>query len=143
MLAKIRDLFINCGISADEFSQIKHLVWKRNRKILNITSSIAMGMGLLFFLYVRFISKSDTWLPYLILFGGSTVIFFISIFVKLKKDVHCTFDVFLCYSQMILLCGYAITLSVQSSNYSISATSVVVFIALLPLSIDCANEGQF
>lgn len=136
MLAKIRDLFINCGISADEFSQIKHLVWKRNRKILNITSSIAMGMGLLFFLYVRFISKSDTWLPYLILFGGSTIIFFISIFVKLKKDVHRIFDVFLCYSQMILLCGYAITLSVQSSNYSIPATSVVVFIALLPLSID-------
>ena len=42
----------------------------------------------------------------------------------------------LCYAQMLLLCAYAIVLSVQKSNFDIPATSIVVFAALLPLSID-------
>ena len=136
MSNKIKNLFLNCGITGDEFSQIKRLVWKRNRRILKITSSLAMAMGLLFLLYVLLISKNGNWLPYTILFGGSLTIFLVSTFVKLKHDVHNVFDVFLCYGQMLLLCGYAITLSIQSSNYYIPATSIVVFVALLPLSID-------
>ena len=42
----------------------------------------------------------------------------------------------LCYGQMTLICVYAGILSTQLSNYAIPATSIVVFIALLPLSID-------
>ena len=136
MLTKIKNLFLNCGITGDEYRQIRPLVWKRNRRILKITSSLAMAMGGLFLLYVLLISKADTWLPYAILLGGSLIIFFVSTFVKLKKDKHNVFDVFLCYSQMLLLCGYAITLSVQSSNYYVPATSIVVFVAILPLTID-------
>ena len=136
MLTKIKNLFLHCGITGDEFQQIRPLVWKRNRRILKITSSLAMAMGLLFLLYVVLISKADTWLPYSILFGGSLTIFLVSTFVKLKNDPYNVFDVFLCYAQMLLLCGYAITLSAQSSNYYIPATSIVVFVALLPLSID-------
>ena len=136
MLTKIKNLFLNCGITGDEYSQIRRLVWKRNRRILKITSSLAMAMGLLFLLYVTLISKSGTWLPYSILFGGSLIIFLVSTFIKLKNDPYNVFDVFLCYGQMLLLCGYAITLSVQSNNYYIPATSIVVFVALLPLSID-------
>ncbi|MBQ6575673.1 MAG: HD domain-containing protein [Lachnospiraceae bacterium] len=41
-----------------------------------------------------------------------------------------------CYAQVILVCVYAGILSIQPSNYSTPATSVIVFIALLPVSID-------
>ena len=37
---------------------------------------------------------------------------------------------------MILICGYATFLSTLQANHDIPATSIVVFIALLPLSID-------
>ena len=60
MLTKIKNLFLNCGITGDEYRQIRPLVWKRNRRILKITSSLAMAMGGLFLLYVLLISKADT-----------------------------------------------------------------------------------
>lgn len=132
--SKISNFFVSCGVTKDEFLQIRHLVWKRNRRILRITSIIATVMGLLFFLYT-IITKGDTWLPYLILFIGSAVIFIFAITKIFKEDAMVP-DMVLCYAQMLLLCSYAIILSVQTSNYSIPATSVVVFVALLPLSID-------
>ena len=135
LLKKTTDLFLNCGITSEEFKQISHLVWKRNRRILKITSALAIAMGFLFFLYVTLVSKSGTWLPYVVLFSGSTVILLASIF-KPHRDKSIVFDMILCYLQMMLLCGYAITLSAQSSNSAIPATSIVVFVALLPLTID-------
>ena len=132
--SKILNFIISCGVTHDEFSKIRNLVWKRNRRILRITSAVASIMGLLFFIYT-IISKGDTWLPYLILFIGSTVVFTFS-FVKLFHDDSIVPNMLLCYAQMLLLCSYAIILSVQTSNYEIPATSIVVFVSLLPLTID-------
>ena len=132
--SKVLNFIISCGVTYDEFSKIRNLVWKRNRRILRITSAIASIMGLLFFIYT-IISKGDTWLPYLILFIGSTVVFTFS-FVKLFHEDSIVPNMLLCYAQMLLLCSYAIILSVQTSNYEIPATSIVVFVSLLPLTID-------
>ena len=132
--SKISNFFISCGVSNDEFGRIRHLVWKRNRRILRITSFIASLMGLLFFIYT-IISNGDTWLPYLILFIGSSIIFLLAI-LKLFPTDAIVLNMLLCYSQMLLLCAYAIILSVQKSNFDIPATSIVVFVSLLPLSID-------
>lgn len=132
---KIINFLISCGIAGDEYNRISHLVWKRNRKIVRITSSIATIMGFLFFLYTILIAHGDTWLPYLILFVGSAIIFILAI-VKLLPIDSAIPNMLLCYAQMLLLCGYAIVLSVQNSNFNIPATSIVVFTALLPLSID-------
>ena len=132
---KVSNFFISCGVLKEEYHQIHHLVWKRNRKIVRITSAIASLMGLLFFLYTILISKGDTWLPYLILFGGSAVIFLFAI-LKIIPEEDIIRNMLLSYGQMLLLCGYAIFLSVQKSNFDIPATSIVVFVSLLPLSID-------
>ena len=132
---KIINFLISCGIAGDEYNRISNLVWKRNRKIVRITSSIATIMGFLFFLYTILIAHGDTWLPYLILFVGSAIIFILAI-VKLIPIDSAIPNMILCYAQMLLLCGYAIVLSVQNSNFNIPATSIVVFTALLPLSID-------
>ncbi len=132
---KIINFLISCGITSDEYDRIKHLVWRRNRKIVRITSMIATIMGFLFFLYTTIIAHGDTWLPYLILCAGSALIFTLAI-VKLFPSDAIIPNMLLCYAQMLLLCGYAIVLSVQKSNYNIPATSIVVFAALLPLTID-------
>ena len=135
MANKVSNFFLSCGITNGEFSRIQHLVWKRNRRILRITSSIASVMGLLFFLYTVLITHGDTWLPYLILFIGSSIIFVLALVNLFPTDATIP-NMVLCYSQMLLLCTYAIILSVQKSNFDIPATSIVVFASLLPLSID-------
>lgn len=132
--SKIKNFVLSCGVSNDEFHKIQHLVWKRNRRILRITSTIAAVMGSLFFLYT-IITKGDTWLPYLILFIGSSLIFVFAI-IKLFKEDTIIPNMIMCYAQMLLLCSYAIILSVQTSNFEIPATSIVVFVSLLPLTID-------
>ena len=132
---KIINFLLSCGISSDEYNRIRHLSWRRNRKIVRITSIIATIMGFLFFLYTTIIAHGDTWIPYLILSIGSAIIYVLAI-VKLFPVDAVVPNIFLCYAQMLLLCGYAIVLSVQKSNYNIPATSIVVFTALLPLSID-------
>ena len=135
MANKVSRLFLSAGITNDEYRQIYRLIWKRNRKIVRITSLIAATMGLLFFLYTVFITHGDTWLPYLILFIGSTTISLLA-WLKIIPIDSIVWDCLLCYTQMLLLCSYAIILSVQPSNYNIPATSIVVFVSLLPLTID-------
>ena len=132
---KFTNFLISCGITNDEYNRIRHLVWRRNRKIVRITSLIAAVMGFLFFLYTTLIAHGDTWMPYLFLLVGSALIFVLAV-VKLFPTDAAVPNMLLCYAQMFLLCGYAIVLSVQKSNYNIPATSIVVFTALLPLSID-------
>ena len=135
MANKVTNFFVRGGVSKEEYIQIRPLMWKRNRKILKITSALASIMGLLFLLYTVFISKGDTWLPYLILFAGSTFIFFLACthFIPEKSIYR---NSFICYGQLTLLWSYSIMLSLVPSNYEIPATSVVAFIALLPLSTD-------
>lgn len=128
-----KNLLISGGLSIDEFMRINHLVWQRNKKILKITSLLSMFMGALFLIYAL-VSQSSTWLPYLILIIGSMIIYVLS--RVLEKYDSVVLSTFLCYGQLMLVCTYAGILSTQTSNHAIPATSIVVFIALLPLSID-------
>ena len=128
-----KNILISGGLSFDEFQRINHLVWQRNRLILKVTSLLSVFMGALFLVYAL-ISKSSTWLPYLILIIGSAIIYTIRYITNKIDSIVLT--TFLCYGQLMLVCAYAGVLSIQSSNYAIPATSIVVFIALLPLSID-------
>ncbi len=129
----LKNLFLSGGLSFDEFMRINHLVWQRNRKILKITSVLSMFMGALFLVY-SLISKSSTWLPYFILIVGSVIIYVLSRVTERSESI--VLATFLCYGQLMLVCTYAGILSAQTTNYAIPATSIVVFIALLPLSID-------
>ena len=135
MAKKVVNFFIRGGVSKEEYALIRPLMWKRNRRILKITSLLASIMGLLFLLYTLLISKEDTWLPYLILFIGSAIIFTFA-FIKLIPEKSIYINSCLCYGQLTLLWSYSILLSIAPSNYEIPATSVVAFIALLPLSTD-------
>ncbi len=130
----LSSFFLNCGLTAEEYRTVYPLVWERNRRILEFTSVLAMGMGLLFLLINR-LTGSAVWLPYLVLFLGSAVIFCLTRLLR-GRNVRCGVSILLCYVQMALVCVYAGILSTQQSNYAVPATSIIVFIALLPLTID-------
>ena len=87
------------------------------------------------------ITNAVTWFPYLILLCGSIVVFVLNKLTSNSENT--TVSMILCYGQMLLTCIYAGILSVQTSNYAIPATSIVVFIALLPLAIDDSLVRMF
>lgn len=130
---RLRRIFRYGSVSKEEYDLIRPLVWSRNKRILRITSLLSAGMGAVFLAY-SLASRSGTWLPYLILFLGSGAIYLLNRIAGRTAGER--FAMAMCYGQMALVCVYAGFLSVQPSNFAIPATSVVVFIALLPMSID-------
>ena len=131
---RIKSSFLYCTLSREEYGLIKPLIWMRNKSTLGITSLLAASMGGLF-LIINLISRSSVLLPYAILMLGSALIYSLNRFFNKKRSGE-RISLFLCYAEMVLVCLYAGILSIQESNYAIPATSIIVFIALLPLSID-------
>lgn len=125
----LKQFFLYCSVAEEEYVRLRPQIWDRNRRILRVTSVLSGTMGLLF-LAVRLLTGSDMWMPYLFLFCGSALIY---VLARLARG---GFGMALCYAQMVLVCVYAAILSIQPSNYAIPATSIVVFIAILPLGID-------
>ncbi len=122
-------------IGKDDFDSIRPMLWHRNIRALKITAIMSCGIGALFII-INLILQSGIWFPYLFLLCGSAVTLFALLILHLKNNKNETLRIVLCYAQIILTCVYAGILSTQPSNYDTPATSVIVFIALLPLSID-------
>ena len=123
-----------CGIPRKDYNEVKAIIWSRNRRVLRITSILSAILGLIL-LCVNIFKKSETLLPYIVLLVGSLLIFFVVMTIG-KKFKNAYFSFAVCYGQMVLTIVYAVLLSVEPHNYSIPATSVIVFIALLPIAID-------
>lgn len=127
-------LFLYGGLDRDDFNAIRPLVWQRNLHVVRFTASLSAVMGALFLL-INYFMRSGTQAPYIILIAGS-ILSLCLLAPAQKKGVREIWSILLCYGQIILIYGYAAFLSMQPSNYDIPATSAIVFITLLPLSID-------
>ena len=133
-LKSLNDFLMRCSLCREEYENVRPLVWERNKRTLGITSILAASMGAVLLL-VNLLTGSKVLLPYLFVFCGSLLVCVLQR-LTMRKKVSERFVMVLCYVQMLMVCIYAGILSVQSSNYGIPATSIVVFISLLPLSID-------
>ena len=123
-----------CGIPRKNYNEIKAIVWARNRRILRITSVLTTVFGFAL-LVVDIVKQGHSFIPYTFLTIGSLIIyFFVMTLGRRLKNAYFSFAV--CYGQMVLTIVYALLLSIQPSSYSIPATSVIIFIALLPITID-------
>ena len=134
MLDLFRRFFLTCTLTREEYNLIRPLIWLRNRRTLRITSLLAAAVGLLFYL-INKLTGAEILLPYLFLFCGSALIYLCLRLLKIKETREHV-SMLLCYLQMLIVCIYAGFLSTQRSNYAIPATSIIVFISVLPLSID-------
>lgn len=130
----LKNFFRYCTLAKDEFKSVSTMVWVRNRRTLRITSLLAAGMGVLF-CAVNVLTRSHMLLPYIFLTAVSLAVY---ILLRLTRGSERSerVSMLLCYAEMLLVCAYAGMLSVQPSNYEIPATSIIVFIAILPLTID-------
>lgn len=127
-----KDFLLFCGLKKDEFIGVREMIWERNIRILKITSISCIIMSVFFLIFNRLIG-SEIWIPYLFLAVGSALITLVIFF---KRTRPLWINILLCYLEMLFVCIYAGILSVQESNVALPATSIIVFIALLPLSID-------
>ena len=123
-----------CGIPKKDYNEVRPIIWARNRRILRITSILSAILGSIL-LIVYAIKQTGSLLPYIFLTVGSIVIYLVvMIFGRRFKNAYFSFAV--CYGQMVLTIIYAVLLSIDPANAAIPATSVIVFIALLPIAID-------
>ena len=123
-----------CGIPKKDYNEVRPIIWARNRRILRITSILSAILGSIL-LVIYAIKQTGSLVPYIFLTTGSVVIYLVvMIFGKRFKNAYFSFAV--CYGQMVLTIIYAVLLSVDPANAAIPATSVIVFIALLPIAID-------
>ena len=123
------------GINRSDFDSIRPMLWQRNLNSLRITASLAALIGAIFLAVTLFL-RSGNHIPYIVLLGGSALT--LCLLPAARRDEARTelWGLLICYGQMVLICAYAIFLSTQPANYDIPATSAIVFISLLPLSID-------
>ena len=129
------NLLLYGGIDRSDFESIRSRIWHRNLGSLRITASLAAGLGAIF-LAVNYLRHTGNQLPYLVLLIGGLFTWLHLLFTRKKVEKREIRGVLLCYGLMILLFGYSVFLSVQSSNYDIPATSAIVFLTIIPLSID-------
>ena len=137
-----RKFLLHSGIDKSEFAIISPMIWQGNMKALRITSLLSLGLGTGFLVF-NLVSQSGNWIPYLFLMCGSLISLIIQFVLNHKGIKNVIASMLLCYFQMLLVVAYAGILSAQPSNYDIPATSVIVFIALLPLSIDDRPSRMF
>ncbi|MBR3019141.1 MAG: HD-GYP domain-containing protein [Clostridia bacterium] len=132
---RIRTFLLYGGINRSDYDSIRPMLWQRNLASLRITAFMAAGIGAVF-LVINYFIQSGNQIPYLVLLCGSLLTLGLLPLVSPKRNRKEIWSLLLCYGQMILICGYATFLSTLPANYGIPATSAIVFIALLPLSID-------
>ncbi len=132
---RFKYFMLYAGIDGDEFETICPMIWRGNLKALRITTFLSCGLGAIFLIY-NLVIRSGNWAPYLFLMCGSLITLGLLSQMRRRENRSVLLSMLLCYGQMILVCVYAGFLSTRQSNYDIPATSVIVFISLLPLSID-------
>ena len=133
--SKLKSLLLYAGIGRDEYSMISPMIWKGNMKTLRITIGFALGIGVIF-LIPNLLTRPDYSRPYIVLILGSLVSLGVFLLIR-HYDIQSTkLSMSLCYGQMFLVFIYSCLLSTQPSNYDLPGVSVIVFITLLPLTID-------
>ena len=131
-MKSFRNTLLYCGLSKEEYEDIKPLIAERNHNFINIISLAMTGFGLIF-LVERLLRGSTMLFPYLFLISCGLLSFLMGRFT-LKKTGGMT--LLFCYLQLIAIFIFAIILSSQGTNRENPSTSIIVFLALLPLTIN-------
>lgn len=129
--SKIFKVLFYCGLTKEEYGEIKYHILKRNLDTLKITSFFCFLMGLVF-LIIGLTTNNGVTVPYIILAVSGIVVFFIRYIPIKNYGIRLSY----CYLMMIAVFVYAFILSTNPRNVNVPATSIVVFLALFPLTID-------
>ena len=134
-LYRLKNLLLYAGIGQEEYSVISPMIWKGNIKTLRMTIGFALCIGLAF-LIPNLLIRPDYSTPYLILVLGSLLTITVLMLMRHFNTQSTKLYMAVCYGQLFLIFLYSCLLSIQPANHDLPGVSVIVFITLLPLTID-------
>lgn len=134
-LSRLKSLLLYAGIGQEEYSVISPMIWKGNIKTLRMTIGFALCIGLAF-LIPNLLIRPDYSRPYLILVLGSLLTITVLMLMRHFNTQSTKLYMAVCYGQLFLIFLYSCLLSIQPANHDLPGVSVIVFITLLPLTID-------
>lgn len=132
---QVKRFLFYAGIERKEYATISPMIWQGNLGVLRITSYLAVGIGVIYLL-PNLLLQTGKWFPYVFLILGSLMMQGILWMIRRRGIQSAVLKMIACYGQMLLIFAYACILGIQQVNHDLPAVSVVMFIALLPLSID-------
>ena len=132
MLPINKNDILYCGLEKDEYLSVRDRIMQRN---IRLTGRISVGIAVLgvLFLVINLILRIDNLMPYLILLIGGTLLRLIKPLIREEKRI---LSLCYCYAMILIVFTYGIVLSIQPSNAPHPSTSIVVFLALMPLTIN-------
>lgn len=133
--SKLKNLLLYAGIGREEYAMISPMIWKGNLKTLRLTIYFALGIGVAF-LIPNLILRPDYSAPYMVLVFGSLLMLVILLLIRRHESQGSVLRMVACYGELFLIFIYSCLLSIQPANYDFPGVSVIVFITLLPLTID-------
>lgn len=129
ILATIKSVLFYCGEDKSAYESIEEKIMERN---IALTGAVSVMMSIvgIFFLVVNLLNGQGKSLPYAILVLGGLVLRFMNVGAAAKgKRLRLCY----CYAGIVLVFIYGMFLSFWPSNINNPATSMVVFLALMPL----------
>ena len=130
-LRRFGRLLMNCGLKNEEYREILPEIIQRNLYTLRSVSWLVIVFGAVF-LVANMLTGGSTALPYVVLLIGGAIVLLLR--ALMPKDSR-ILVMALCYLQIIAVFVYGIVLSMTPDNHANPATSIVVFLAMLPLAV--------
>ncbi|MCR5800181.1 MAG: response regulator [Lachnospiraceae bacterium] len=130
-LTSIRNSLCYCGLDREQYLYIRPLIMSRNIGMLRIASFIIGVMGLSYSILSAFLPLGSAML-FSFIGIGSAVIFLVQHFWKNRGSALILIP---CYFLMLLVFFYGSALSCYPSNREDTATSIVVFLVLMPIAV--------
>ena len=127
-----KNLFLNCGLEKEELDNIFPHILERNFKLATKINVGIIVLGLLLF-GVNVILGYQNGTAYWILVIGGIALF---IYRMLFKDMKGKMAFIYCYALLLNVLAFGMALSLQPANANMPSTSFVVFLVLLPITVN-------
>ena len=132
ILPYLKEEILRCGVSNEDMRDIEPHIIKRNLELSKATTILMFAAGVLF-LCINLLTGNPKTIPYFMLVAGSTLLLILYNAVKNRTGITAKLY---CYLPLVLVWTYGIVLSVQPGNSQNPATSIVVFLTIMPLTIN-------
>lgn len=127
-----KSVLLYSGLKKEEYESVETLIMERNVRLVSRISAGIIAIGL-FFVVLDLILGIENIFPYSILIIGGAFLFFLK---ETVHDVTSKAAYVYCYALIIIVLIYGIALSMQPSSADSPSTSIVVFLTIMPLTVN-------
>lgn len=123
--------YLYCGLRKEEYESIEKKIMERNVSLVSKVSVGVAFLGILFFVINALVGSQNLLAYYILMFGGLLVAL-----GKRFAQKGTVSSVLYSYLLILFVFAYGIVLSFQPGNINNPSTSIVVFLALMPLIVN-------